>query len=196
MSVNIDEMGGMETEASSYADHEVINLAIQTDGSDFDEFLSVEPLDDELERNQVAELVYYERNAEVSFGNFEFGLGYNVSEEDFIEQAAANQTDIQPSGDGAQLAIYEEPGIIDYTEIGLADDATNETQRREYPIKELFNHGPFVDSTDNLDLHVETASGGTGNAGDSSVQVQMIYAIHEVAQGVPQFSDPRRLMDD
>jgi len=203
--VDMDMSGvdSVETEMKSYADHEHINLSVSSNAdsnTNPDSVFSVDPLAEELESNQVAELVYYRRNAVNSQGGFEFGLGFNVTSDDFVEQAASNQIEINVGDEsgfsGGAIAIYEEPGIIDFFEAGTEqdDDQLITQSQFELPIKELYNSGPFVDSTDNLDIHLEAnnATGGTQNA---AVQVQMVYEIHEVAQGVPRFSDPRRLME-
>jgi len=190
----------METEAESYADHEFINLALNTelaDGETTDEVVSLDPTAQELEPNQVAELVYYRRNAQSNGASLEFGFGYNVAEQDFIEQAAANQTDFTPDPNVSlsQGALYEEPGVIDFVEIPSASGQERNSDSREFAVKDKFNHGPFIDSTDDLDVHIEAANNTGVNGLNASVQVQAVYAIHEVAQGIPRFSDPRRLQD-
>lgn len=191
----------VQTEAAPYADHEHINIGItgQTDAGEMnDAFFSAEPLADELEPNQVAELVSFERSGRITGGQMEFGLGYNVSENDFIEQSGANQTTVQvpDAADTGKVAVYEEPGIIDFYSIGSSElVGSGDPQLRQVDFKEKYENGPFIDSTDNLDFHIEY-SNQTGNGQQYSVEIQMVYAVHEVAQGVPQFSDPRRLMGD
>jgi hypothetical protein len=204
MSISTDDMDDMpQTEAGSYADHEHINLALTPrtgPGANADVFQDVEPLAGELESNQVAELVYYRRQITGNGGSFEFGLGFNVSDQDFVEQSAGNQTDLNLDAadefENCPLAIYEEPGIIDFYASGnraaVEDRFNDET---EFAVKEIFENGPFIDSTDNLSLHLES-NNNTAEDQNMQISVQMVFAIHEVAQGVPRFSDPRRLMGD
>lgn len=199
MSVNMDELE-TQTEAESYADHEHINLAININndaGQNPEIVKDVDPLADELEMNQVAELVDYRRLFRCSGSKFEIGLGYNLSKNDNVSQAAANVTDFdEPEFSAFVGAIYDEPGVIDYFETANKNDNVNpEKERVERNIKDNFEHGPFIDSTDNLSIFVE-GNNQTGNTQKASLQVQFVYQIHEVASGIPRFSDPRRMQGD
>lgn len=204
MSISTDQMEsmGLETEAASYADHEHINLAFNLSlptGQQTDDTLALDPLADELDSNEVAELVYYSREVSNPAGQFEFGLGINVSEGDFVEQAGANNPtafDIsEDTGFSGGGAIYEEAGVLDYFEAPTKRGGVEGTLGlREIPFKELYNHGPFIDSTDDLDVHLE-ANNDTGADQNVGVKAQLVYETHEVAQGIPEFADPRRLMD-
>jgi hypothetical protein len=145
----------------------------------------------------VAELVWYDRYLHVTRGVHELGVGFNVADQDFIEQAGANQKDFEIDGaSDSNVAIYEEPGIIDFIEHGdKANAPASDPVQRSVPFKELYNHGPFIDSTDDLDIHFEY-SNQSGTSSQYGVQIQLVYAVHEVADGIPQFADPRRLMGD
>lgn len=199
MSISTDDID-METEAGPYSDHEHINLAFSRDvldGTQFDSFNSFEPLAGELESNEVAELVFFRANYYAESGGYEFGVGFNVSDDDFLEQAPGNNPTAQSGvfdGEG-NVALYEEPGVIDFVSSGQQGDDRRIQLRTEIDYKDTYHSGPFIDSTDDLDLHVE-ANNGSGNPGTFEVQMQFVYKIHEVAQGIPQFANPMRLSGD
>jgi len=203
MSVNRDEMDmDIDNGAAPYSDHEHVNIgvALKADpGEQADTFNSVDPVAEELDSNEVAELIYYSHQINVTGGFLEYGLGFNVSDDDFVEQSANNQTTFNTGGFSGSdaVAVYEEPGIIAASALGDGDDVDDGSDGR-YQISyrgtdSPFSMGPFVDQTDDLDIHLEF-SNQTNSDQTADLAIQLVYRIQEVAQGVPQFSDPRRLM--
>lgn len=180
-------------ESRTYADHEIVNLAVQSQDDTTDDVYSLDPLAEELDRDQVAELVHYQRTATVENGGIEFGLGFNVGEADFVEQAAGNQSSVDISDPGNIAVIYDEAGVIDFLKMGAADrTADGIVDYRELNLREIYGEGPFVDATDDLSIHIESFTGGTSQESTGEVAVQMAFAVYDAPDGVPRFSNPLR----
>jgi hypothetical protein len=189
----------VESGEAPYADHEHCNLSIgiaeSSGSSEVDEFFSVDPVAEELDGNQVAELVLYDVNAHLDGGELEFGLGFNTGENEFLEQATGNNPlDFGIDSNTFGGVYYEEPGIIDFQQFGGRDEVDANYVERQINYRERYSGGLFIDSTDELDIHIEVAN-QTGQNVSGEVHAQLVFAIHDVAQGIPQFANPSRLME-
>lgn len=193
MSMTMDSDTG--TNEDSYADIEFINLVLQGefgDGTNTDEVFRLDPLADELERNQIAELVYYRNDTRSEGGEIEIDVGFNVGNADFLTQAAGNNSSQIEQQSVVKGALYDEAGVLDFYEEGDSGSSVDLHRDKEIDFRDLFHDGPFIDSTDDLSVHIEVDN-DSGNPVQASAKFQFGYVIHEVAQGVPRFSDPRSM---
>jgi hypothetical protein len=194
MSLSEDDMEVEMDGKDPYSDHEHINLGFTANPDNNQEIeLSLDPLDDELDGGQVAELVHYDRSLNVDKLGLEIGIGYNVAPEQFAAQSAQFKTTEEFDNDAGKLAIYEEPGIIDSISLKAGDAATALQAEKHIDYLQRYDQGIFVDGTDDLSFFLEVEPEGNTDA-FADGQLQFVYKIHEVAQGVPQFANPARLM--
>lgn len=191
----------MEEEVQ-YGDHDVQVVALAGDtGSNTNEdvFLTFEPLGkfNGLDPDEVAELVYYERSLNYGAGAFEFGLGFNLSEDEFAEQAANNNptgNDVRSEFDSLQAtANYTEAGLIDFfsDDQSINNGSSDNPERVEYYFPDMFGSGPYIDQTDDISIHYEP-SNNTGSTASVGVQIRMVWKVTKVEEGIPEFALPRR----
>lgn len=209
-------------ESDSYSDMEVQHItatAQSTDvgGIEFDYL--VDPLDGDLDANEVAELVYYQRRVsmnvnqdgselgDASSARGEFGFGINLPNIDSHLLNRTNDGDtLQPNDGGSgQMPVntVDDAGILDAVTVSVAHSFEDTSQgtgagaeysepaEREIQFGQIFGHGPYVDRTDELSLGAEINNYGIENGRvDLHMDVQLAFATYEVEGGRAEFAPP------
>jgi len=209
---------GMESSATSYADHEFqqVTANVQNDTGAEEEVEIVFPIDtirdNYLDRNELAELKHL-RHAVVISANTVDGAGINsgtVQVETGMEINTGSTFDSfleNLAGDGEQIAtddgsqgfdsypIYQrdEPGHLTAMTfsayIASGGGSGLEPKVQEKDFDAMYGGGPVLDKTDDIRLGCELE---VGDLADSTVRVkhtvEMAWQVHEVERGRSAFA--------
>lgn len=211
--------------AEEYADHEVqvIHGRIGTDGvgvdGEVDEVLEYEPVSDRgLDSDELAELVAMYRSVtlvvtdeqadtqtEVGQALLEYGLGINLSEQEFAEQSGPQQGGTELNVDTGQVAVnnYAEPGVLDtINEVSVRAGAAPTTDQdidtggngqefaRFMNFADAFGSGPYVDRTDDITAHFEVGHDNLSGSTAAYFSTILYWSVEEMPEGRASFARP------
>ncbi len=219
MSINMGDSSGVEY---ADHDVQVLYFRAQNESGEtgqVDEVLQYDPVSERgLDNDELAELVGFRRTLTIYVedeidgpqsqpGNVigEFGFGINLTEQEFAEQGGQLAPNEDVDNGTVEQFNRSEPGVIDslapfVIRPGLAPaaDATvsaggnSQNLSRTFFFPERLGSGPYIDSTDDLTLHVEAQKDNIVDAAQISVEGSMVlyWNVEEMPEGRASFSRP------
>jgi len=172
-----DQYGEFEAQAINY--NNVGNSAV-------DSFTDLEPIEVRggLDPNEMAELVGFRANHSYEgTGTIEYGLGINMADDQFVEQANVNNTAIAREDSEVRIVNYSEQGIIDFFK---SDGGQSTRESDMFNFRAELGTGPFIDANDDLTLHVENTADNT------DVHYVLYWDVFELPEGRSRFSLPQQ----
>lgn len=172
-----------------YGDVEIQQIKVELNaGAQNQNRFQTEPLDGQLDRNEVAELVHLYRWASVnggvntaSGGNFEimeaeFGVNYGT-----VDVSVGNDNNWTESGTGEGDAFSSAGSrmfdrTFDYVSLGASSNGA--WSERDLDFKGVFGTGPIVDEGDNLDVRVNAGDGDFGN----EYYIAAAFLVHDIEE--------------